>query len=367
LRILFAIKSLHVEGGGAERVLVQVANGLAARGHEVAILTFDRPGQQPFYEVADHVALIDLGLGVVGRSTPRTTLLRALPALRAAVRQRSPDVAVGFMHSMYIPLGAALVGSGVPVIASEHQVARYYRDRPAERAALLAAPLACRTLTTTSEKVRDSFPGSLQRRMVAIPNPVPSAVPTEDSEVGRDRTILSVGALTEQKDHLTLVRAFASVVEQHPGWVLRIVGEGPLRAQLEAEAHRLGVGPAVELPGTVTPIEPEYRRATVFAISSVFESFGLVTAEALAHSTPVVGFADCPGTNELVVDGWNGLLVHGRDRVQALAEGLDRLLKDPSLRKTLAERAPASLARFRLDGILDKWECLLSVVSRGSK
>ena len=120
LRILFAIKSLHVEGGGAERLLVQVANGVAARGHEVAILTFDRPGQELFYEVADDVLPVGLGLGVVGRSTPRMTLLRALPILRAAVRRRSPDVAAGFMHSMYVPLGAALVGSGVPVVASEH-------------------------------------------------------------------------------------------------------------------------------------------------------------------------------------------------------------------------------------------------------
>jgi GalNAc-alpha-(1->4)-GalNAc-alpha-(1->3)-diNAcBac-PP-undecaprenol alpha-1,4-N-acetyl-D-galactosaminyltransferase len=367
VRLLFAIKSLHVEGGGAERVLTQVVSGLVERGHEVAVLTFDPPGAGCFYPVHAEVNLLSIGIGATGRPTPRWELLRALPTLRQQARRARPEVVVAFMHSMYLPLGLALVGSGLPMIASEHQVATYYKDRPVERALLCFVPALAKSITVTSEHVKATFPRWLQARMVTIPNPAPALPMTPPSLASREHVVLNVGSLTPQKNQRTLIEAFARVACRHPGWRLRIVGEGPLRAKLEALVAVLDLADRVELPGTRADIEHEYRRAAVFAIPSSFESFGLVTTEALANELPVLGFADCPGTNELIVHGHNGLLVDGTNRTQSLSEALDRLMTDSSLRAKLGRRGPRSLAPYAVGGVLERWEDLLAAASRRRK
>ncbi len=109
----------------------------------------------------------------------------------------------------------------------------------------------------------------------------------------------------------------------------------------------------------------EYARADVLAVSSRYESFGLVTAEALAAGIPVVGFADCPGTNELVVDGVNGLLVSGDDRVAALEEGLRRITGDRDYRARLASSAASSVERFGLEAVADQWERVCRSMTSG--
>jgi glycosyltransferase involved in cell wall biosynthesis len=90
-----------------------------------------------------------------------------------------------------------------------------------------------------------------------------------------------------------------------------------------------------------------------------------VTAEALAHGLPAVGFADCPGTNELIVHGSNGILVAGGERVRALGTALRLLMNSPTLRVELGRNGPGSVLRFSLDAITDRWEALLTLVAAG--
>jgi glycosyltransferase involved in cell wall biosynthesis len=96
---------------------------------------------------------------------------------------------------------------------------------------------------------------------------------------------------------------------------------------------------------------------------SIYESFGLATAEALAFRVPAVGFADCPGTNELIQDGRNGILVGGPDAVHALAEGLSRLMDSAPLRAQLGQAGPDSVRRFSLAAVADRWEEVLRTVA----
>ena len=72
-----------------------------------------------------------------------------------------------------------------------------------------------------------------------------------------------------------------------------------------------------------------------------------------------MGFADCPGTNELVRHNQNGILVHGSQRTAVLAEGLRRLISSSDLRKKLSDAGPDSMADFSKEKICDKWEKLL--------
>lgn len=362
VKLLFCIKAMNNPGGGAERVLAEVASGLAGRGHEVAVLTFEAPGGRSFYRLADGVQRLDLGIGSTTGPATAAETLRRMSALRRRVAMERPDVVIGFMHSMFLPLGLALLGTGIPVVASEHIVPEHYQSRPLQALLLRLTPLIVRRITSVSERARGKYPPSLRRIMEVVPNPLTQAT-TGRAEVAPPaarQVLLSVGRLTAQKDHETLLRAFARVAPATPGWTLRIVGDGELRDHLARLARSLGVGERVELPGSSADIGREYLSAQLYVAPSRYESFGLAAAEALAHGLPAIGFAECQGINELIEDGVNGMLVAGgADRPGVLAEALSGLMLDPQRRRQLAADSGSRLSRHGIEPVLDAWEGLL--------
>ncbi len=344
-------------------MLSELTRELSRRGHHVSLAYFDEPGSRPFYDFGDGVRLIPIGIGSVSRKSGAGEVARRIVALRRLGRADRPDVAIGFMHSAFVPLAAALAGASIPVIASEHTVFEHYRDRPLERASIMLAAPFLAGITVISEPVRDGFPPFLRRKMHIVPNPVLRPGAAADVIGGPGRTILSVGRLEPEKDQATLIDAFGQVAARFPEWKLRIVGEGSLRSSLEARASSLGLSGRVELSGAVRDVSSEYSSAQLFVLPSIYESFGLVTAEAMAHGLPVIGFADCPGTNQIIKPGINGLLVRGEHRVAALAEGLSRLMADDELRRTLGSAAPSTVANLSIEPVTDRWEELIATVA----
>jgi glycosyltransferase involved in cell wall biosynthesis len=370
MKLLFGIKAMDVAGGGAEKVLSVVASGLAGRGHDVVVMSFDLPGGNSFYPLDTSVRRICLGMGPTESPTGAWDFLRRLPALHRVAREEQPDVAVGFMHSMFVPLSLVAAALQVPMVASEHIVPDHYRGKKLQFALFVAGCLLSTRVTVLSEQIRSTYPRFLQKRMSPVPNPVgyferhPAVRGGED---GQKKTVLSVGRLEQQKDHATLIRAFAKVSGRYPDWKLRIVGEGTLRKSLEELVQTLGLQKSVELPGASAHVEREYATAGIVAVPSRYESFGLATAEAMSAGLPVIGFDNCPGTRELIRHEANGLLVDGvsGNRVDALATGLITLMGDAELRRRLGDSGKQSLPEFTPERVADRWESLLIEVVAG--
>jgi glycosyltransferase involved in cell wall biosynthesis len=355
MKLLFFIKSVCAPGG-AEHVLTLLGGGLAARGHEIVIVSFDPVGATPFYPVHPGIRLIQLPIGDPRQASRPIELFGRMRAMRRQLRELTPDVAIGFMNSSYVPLAPAALGTGVPTVGSEHIVYAHYTDRPLERTSMRLAATILDRIAAISEPMRVSFPRGVRRKMVVIPNPVSSDGSSPRPIRSGAKRILAVGRLEPQKNHAALVAAFARLADRFPDWQLRIVGQGELRRRLEDQANALDIADRVEFPGVVADIPGELRNARVFAMPSHYESFGLAAAEALAHGVPVVGFADCPGTNEIVEDEANGLLVQPGEI--ALAEGLARLMSDAALRQKLGQAGPKSMARFSVARVVTEWESL---------
>ncbi len=288
-----------------------------------------------------------------------------ISALRKLILSDRPDVAVAFMHSSYIPLAFSLAFSGIPVIGSEHIVAEHYATRHLQYILLLLSSFFIARYTVISKAIRAKYGWLFRRKAVVITNPV--FVPTLPDKIpdkaGR-RIILSVGKLEPQKDHLTLIRAFARLAPKCPDWNLRIIGEGSMRAQLEVEAERLGLDDRVAMPGSTRNIGAEYAVADIFVLPSRYESFGLVTLEAMSAGLPVIGFADCPGTNEVITDGKNGILASAGNRIDELAKSIEILIQSESERKKLGMQAKTEVAKFSPAEIFGNWEILLSDIGK---
>ncbi|GAB4392184.1 MAG: glycosyltransferase family 4 protein [Gammaproteobacteria bacterium] len=369
MRLLFCIKALNGPCcGGAERVLVDIARGLVKQGHHVTVLSYDKPNGHSFYKLHPSIERIELGIGSTTQPATWLGTIHRMLVLRKTVIKHSPDVVIGFMHSMFIPLGIALVGTNIPVVASEHIVPMHYKFKPIQAALLRTVPLFVEVITCVSEQVKQSYPSLLRKKMVAIANPVTVNAYGERANVvgyaGKPKRLLAIGRLVSQKDHMTLINAFFTIAQRFPDWELKIIGEGPLRHELESLIAKYGLNDRIILPGITSKIHEEYLAAQLFVVPSRYESLGLTTVEALVHGLPAVGFADCPGTNEVIRNDINGILVTpGNDRVKTLASTLAILMSDVGKRQTLAKHAPNIVMEFDENLIVERWEQLLQQVS----
>lgn len=364
--LLFAIKQLENGVGGAERVLATVCSNLAGLGHRVTVVTWDPPGAEPFYPIAPQVRVLCRGIGDAGKPATVGVTLRRINDLRRLALDERPDVAIGFCHSMFVPLAFALAGSGIPVVGSEHITPVHYRDRPLEFLLLRLAARGLKAITVMSEDIKRVYSVDVRSKMTVLPNPimVPDGGTAEGRRCASTRTILNVGRLNPQKGQAILIRAFAQLAPDFPEWKLRIMGEGALRPALENLVEELGLRSRVDLPGVSSKIDDEYESATIMAVPSLYESMGLVSIEAMAHGLPVVGFADCPGTNEVITDGLDGILVSpGTDRAASLAATLRTLMSDTGLRAKLGEQGRSTVARLvSNDRCTERWVQLLQAV-----
>jgi glycosyltransferase involved in cell wall biosynthesis len=172
------------------------------------------------------------------------------------------------------------------------------------------------------------------------------------------RVVGTLGRLETQKGIRYLLSAVPAVLERHPDTEFVVVGDGPLRGELEALSRRLGVDGVVRFAGWREDVPEILGILDVFCLASLWETFGLVLAEAMFVSLPVVA-TRVDAIPEVVADNETGLLVPPRDPA-ALAAGISKLLADPALARTMGlagfERASSM---FSLDAMLGGYERLL--------
>jgi glycosyltransferase involved in cell wall biosynthesis len=164
----------------------------------------------------------------------------------------------------------------------------------------------------------------------------------------------AIGRLVPQKAMHVLVDATPALLEAHPGLRVLIVGDGPLRADLEAQAARLGVAGAIRFAGYQEDVVSAYAAMDVFVLPSRDEGFGLVFLEAMAVGVPVVG-TRVIGSEDAVEDGVTGLLVSYADPA-ALAGAVRGILASPDLARRLRDTAAE-----RVRPVYTREQCALRV------
>jgi len=361
MKIIFAIKTLEHSVGGAERITSCLANALHDKGHDITVLSFDNDNVPGFYPLNVGINRAYVPAADTSQKTSFKEIPKLLRGLRKTITDLKPDIVIAVMHSMFVPLQLALLGTGIKVIFSEHTVPKYYKNKRIEFAALVSVGLLAKRITIASDSIKSLYPRILQRAMTVIPNPVFSTSRRADVVAASSRkTLLSVGRLDPLKDHNILIDAFAKIAATYPDWDLKIIGEGPERANLERLIHLHNLQDRIFLPGTTKDIGSFYEKSQLFVMPSRYESFGLATAEAMTHALPIVGFADCSGTNDLISHEHNGTLVTSRC-ADALSEALSQLMKDPPMRQKYAECSLEIAQKFDSLQIVNQWEELIEI------
>ncbi|MEN3973486.1 glycosyltransferase [Emcibacter sp. SYSU 3D8] len=333
LDILFVLDNLS--GGGAQRVAVNLANGLQARGHRVRVLLFEHRGPLRG-ALAPAIQVIELGIGRARHAL--WPLARMIGALR-------PGVVLSFLPHVNVLaiLAARLAGGASPVVVTEHNQPDpvllammspgYARaTRLARLLYRFAAALVCCTPGIRQAWVTGR--GLRADRVHAVHNPVVTAEMLDGTgrppahPWARDPSvplIAAAGRMSAEKDLAMLLRAFARLRQGRAARLL-LMGNGVLRPELEALAAALGIADDVDMPGYVDDPHGVFRAAQVVAVSSVSEGFSNVVIEALACGTGVV-VTDCfSPADRLTMHGWVQAMVPVGDdaaMARALAEAID--------------------------------------------
>ena len=362
-----------LDPGGAEGIVAELARRLPAHGFQTSVICLE----------GSHTALGEAlerdGIAVTGLKLSRRNTLKCAAALRRSLPQARPLIL--HAHLFHANLAARLAFAklpvsgreGVRVLSTVHVAERRFRPWQFTLDRLTAR--WCRAEVCVSQAVkrfqcaRTGLPEDYFR---VVENGIDLGRFTRIAESsGRDARgtdapcVVSVGRLDPQKDYPTLLRAWRGVLAQFPRARLKIAGDGPERAALEALARALSLGGSVEFRGRVAEIPEFLRQADLYFQSSAWEGFGLAVAEAMASALPVVVTA-ADSLPELVAHRRTGLVVPVGDDV-ALTGAMLELLRDrkSALRLGQAAREEAQ-ARFSAARMVEACARLYREVLDGS-
>jgi glycosyltransferase involved in cell wall biosynthesis len=365
LKILVFIYSLS--SGGAERVTSSLINEWISKGHCVSLVT-QKDQSSDFYEVNPKInrVVLDLAKESTGLSSALINNFKRLCRLRAIIKTDKPDIILSMMTSSNIISIVANYALKIPIIVSERTYPPLLPvSRPWQILRKLTYPFASRVVMLTTEGLN-----WLQREIpkangLVIPNPVLYPLPINrpildpHSVIKADRNILlAVGRMSEEKGFAGLINTFATLSKIHTKWDLVILGDGPMRVELQQQIEKASLGNRVFMPGRAGNVSEWYEQANLFVLSSRVEGFPNTLSEAMTHACPVISFDCLTGPRDLIKNGENGVLVAAGD-YQELEKSLGELMENDVYRKRMAVNAICVREKFGLDKVMKEWMLLI--------
>ncbi|MFH0069896.1 glycosyltransferase family 4 protein [Peribacillus sp. NPDC056705] len=343
-RIVFLIGSMR--RGGAERVISLLANNYAERGWEVDILTLLDDNNEYELNRSINVKLI----GKQGGSR-----IRKLPSwinsIRKHIIENKPDRIVSFIARINIITILSCIGLNQRIIVSErNDPKKDGRSALVRIATYILYPLAdCVIFQTTWAK--SCFPKRIQRKSMIISNPINI---TMEAANMKEKKIVAVGRLVEQKNHSLLISAFKKIYDEFPEYKLFIYGEGELREKLTNQIHELEIMDAVLLLGNVSNIHKKMEDAEIFVLSSNYEGLSNALLEAMLMGVPCVS-TNCAGSNEVIKNNHNGLIIEIGNEEQ-LAMAIRELINNKEKAYNLGKNGKESVQGMKIENIISMWE-----------
>ena len=362
--IAIVIESLG--GGGAQHVAAMLANTWAADGVAVTVGTFQGPGADVF-KLDGRVGRVVIGGNRLSGDAIAAVLANwcRIRALRASLKTLDAATVLAFVGSTNILTVLASTGLGRRVVISErNDPARQSLGRAWDWLRKRLYPRADLVVANSRNAIATMAAFVPSERLLCLPNPlrVEPAHLTGPPPVSGP-FFLAAGRLTRQKGYDILIEAFASLAGSLPSWRLALLGDGPLRGELERKSVSLGLADRVHFAGYVENPFPWYWRAAAFVHPARFEGLPNAVIEAMSCGLPVVISDAQEGLRDFVTHDETGLIV-AVDSAQALAEAMTRLAGDPKLRGRLGAAGCIAIEPCRADKAVQAWTSALGLVPR---
>lgn len=370
-RILFVTKNLHL-GGGAEKQIVEIANGLHEKGFAVSVLVFETKSEKNIRtkDLNPEIEIIHAGSPYLWpfmlravREIFRTNSMWKPDALYSRIWNTKPAAAIaGKLLGIKVVLGEA-VSPGNSLVDDlplrwriwPKSFALFYRKKIYD--------LADAVVAVSEGAARETGEFFRLDKVVAIQNGIdvddikeksrtPDTVPHEYFRDGCP-VLVATGRLARQKGFEYLLEAFSILSEELDARLI-IVGGGKMKDALRLKAESLSISHKVDMVGETEPY-PYMRRGDIFVLSSLYEGFPNVLLEAASFAMPIVS-TDCPhGPGEIIENGKSGFLVPVADS-EKLAEAVLKLLRDEKLRMSVGKEAEKRARYFTREKMASGYE-----------
>jgi len=353
MKLLFYISTTR--GGGAARVLVNLANHLAQLQHQIIFVTnFPDANEYPLIEKVKRFS-------VEKQESTQNRLLKNISRihkLRRIIQQEKPQACLAFMGENNFRLLVSTLGIPTKSFVSvRNDPKKEYRGLLGYLIGKFLFRLADGVVFQTQE-AQAWFPICVQKKSTVIFNPVQSSF-YQVKRAGHPQHIVTCGRLNPQKNQALLIRAFAKIADKYPQENLLIYGKGELEDKLCQLIEDLHLQKRIYLMGLTTCVEDVLANAKLFVLSSDYEGMPNALMEALAAGVPSIS-TDCPcgGPHELIAPGQNGLLVPCNDE-NAMAEAMDKILSSSQRAEQMGQCARKSAQAYMPEVIMKQWETFI--------
>ena len=347
--------TIAMKGGGTERVIAVLANRFANLQYRVKIMMI--AGNEVQYQLDSRIQIISVAGPTGGNMVERINRIRKM---REEFRNSKSMVifSMGTVANLFTILSD--VGLKNKIIISERNDPNRVNHKP------ITLPLkvfrnflyhrANRIVFQTKEAATN-FPGSLMKKSVVIPNPIPEGLP--DVYVGeRKKEVVTAGRLTLQKNQKMLINAFSKFVEIYPEYLLNIYGTGELQSELEEQIDILQLGDKVQLCGFASDLYEKIKASGIYVSCSDWEGISNSLVEALALGIPTIA-TDCPvgGSKMCIKDGENGLIIPMGDEEELFSK-MCLIASNKKYAEDLSKNAIQIRQEYSEGKIVDLWRNL---------
>lgn len=355
-RILVFLNSMS-PAGGIERVVANLTNSWSEK-YEITILVKDK--EKSFYMLNENIKIESLNLPLILDMNNRIQRIYSVGCSILKTRKYLKEYLNTYNYDyIYVttPMNALevfLTGKKNfdKLVISEHGSKLAY-NKLYKLIKYLIYPRAYRISVPTTMDTELYIKEGCNAKYI----PHISTFQAKSKNELNKKTIINIGRLTEDKQQLTLLRIWRSLVinNETNGWCLKIIGKGEMESDLRDYIYKNKLSSSVEILSPTKDIEKVYKDASVFAFTSRYEGFGMVLLEAMSFGIPCISF-NCPsGPRDIINNDVNGYLIECNN-VDEYKEKLIKLINEDSTRTKMGNNAFNTVKEWNNNKILQEWD-----------
>lgn len=348
-----------IDGGGAERVAVLLANGFSQRGHETILVT-NKKNKVEEYDINPLIKILPL---FKKQSNTIHKWVNATLNIRQYVKTYKPDVIIGIMSLCTLAAKMACLGNKTPIVMTEH----FAFERPASYPFTLKNKFfkfglnkLYDHITVLTEADKKAI-GTRLKNVTVMPNPL-SLKPAQGID-NKENVVLAVGRLDGWfvKGFDILIQAWGQIAKLYPEWKLQIAGTGNNKNSnfLHNLVNQYGISNQVEFLGFCKDMQQLYAKSSIFVLSSRCEGFGLVLIEAMSQGCACIA-CDYKGRQSEIITNREEGLVCQPENSEELANRISEMIKNETYRNSIRENAIKRSLFYSLDNTIIRWENYLN-------
>lgn len=350
MRIMFCLGSMNK--GGAERVVANLSN-LFSKKYDVSIVITSSDSSA--YTLNDNINLYHLDKQKSNDNFITKNIKRSY-TLRKIIKNYRPDIILSFLPEPTFRLMLSKIFIKTRVIISVRNDPNIEYNNLIKKILVRLLYSRANGFVFQTEDAKKWFSNKIQSKSVIIPNPINDTYLINRYTGKRKNEIVTVGRLTEQKNHYLLIDSFKEIHNEYPDLKLKIIGDGNLKDDLINYSKSCNLEDSVIFRGNVEKVKDEIYKSKVFVLSSDYEGMPNALMEAMALGIPCVS-TNCPigGPKFLIENNKNGILVNVNDK-NDMIKAIKKILDDEKFQDKISRNSNASMKQYDTKSIANKWE-----------